>query len=72
MPERNGEVAPSGGNNNGISANGVGIQVPLLSPTSPPPLEVLPLIVNGPVSNRVDLVFFSDGCEYQKLPNLLS
>ncbi|KAJ7465162.1 IgA peptidase M64-domain-containing protein [Mycena latifolia] len=26
-----------------------------------PPLEVLPLVVSGPSSNRVDLVFFSDG-----------
>ncbi|KAF9046373.1 IgA peptidase M64-domain-containing protein [Panaeolus papilionaceus] len=30
------------------------------SPISPP-LEVLPLLVSGPSSNRVDLVFFSDG-----------
>ncbi|KAJ3515781.1 hypothetical protein NLJ89_g1540 [Agrocybe chaxingu] len=27
----------------------------------PPPLEIIPLIVSGPSSNRVDLVFFSDG-----------
>ncbi|KAJ6584529.1 IgA peptidase M64-domain-containing protein [Mycena capillaripes] len=27
----------------------------------PPPLEVLPLGISGPSSNRVDLVFFSDG-----------
>ncbi|PPR05386.1 hypothetical protein CVT24_008000 [Panaeolus cyanescens] len=26
-----------------------------------PPLEVLPLLLSGPSSNRVDLVFFSDG-----------
>jgi len=28
----------------------------------PPPLEMIPLIISGPSSNRVDLVFFSDGC----------
>lgn len=28
----------------------------------PPPLEIRPLIVNGPSSNRVDLIFFGDGC----------
>ncbi|CAA7265508.1 unnamed protein product [Cyclocybe aegerita] len=33
----------------------LGISVP------PPPLEIVPLIVSGPSSNRVDLVFFSDG-----------
>ncbi|KAI1378590.1 IgA peptidase M64-domain-containing protein [Hypoxylon crocopeplum] len=27
----------------------------------PPPLEIQPLIVNGPSSNRVDLIFFGDG-----------
>ncbi|KAJ7810561.1 IgA peptidase M64-domain-containing protein [Mycena leptocephala] len=26
-----------------------------------PPLEVIPLVVSGPSSNRVDLIFFSDG-----------
>lgn len=30
----------------------------------PPPLETIPLIISGPITNRVDLVFFSDGCEY--------
>lgn len=29
-----------------------------------PPLEVIPLIFSGPSTNRVDLVFFSDGCEF--------
>jgi hypothetical protein len=28
----------------------------------PPPLEILPLVVSGPSSNRVDLIFFADGC----------
>lgn len=28
----------------------------------PPPLEIRPLIVNGDSSNRVDLIFFGDGC----------
>ncbi|KAI1384424.1 IgA peptidase M64-domain-containing protein [Hypoxylon trugodes] len=28
---------------------------------TPPPLEIQPLIVNGPSSNRVDLIFFGDG-----------
>ncbi|KAL7621647.1 hypothetical protein AAE478_008974 [Parahypoxylon ruwenzoriense] len=27
----------------------------------PPPLEIRPLIVNGPSSNRIDLIFFGDG-----------
>lgn len=27
-----------------------------------PELEIRPLIVNGPSSNRVDLIFFGDGC----------
>ena len=31
--------------------------------TQPPPLETIPLIISGPTTNRVDLVFFSDGCE---------
>ncbi|KDR82463.1 hypothetical protein GALMADRAFT_237795 [Galerina marginata CBS 339.88] len=29
--------------------------------TPPPPLEMIPLIISGPSTNRVDLVFFSDG-----------
>ncbi|KAH9906054.1 IgA peptidase M64-domain-containing protein [Xylariomycetidae sp. FL2044] len=29
--------------------------------TDAPPLEILPLIVNGPSSNRIDLIFFGDG-----------
>lgn len=29
-----------------------------------PPLEIQPLVVSGPSSNRVDLVFFSDGCAH--------
>ena len=29
---------------------------------APPPLEIRPLIVNGPSENRVDLIFFGDGC----------
>ena len=29
----------------------------------PPPLEMVPLIISGPSTNRIDLVFFSDGCE---------
>lgn len=33
-------------------------------PHLPSPLEVLPLIVSGPSTNRIDLVFFSDGCEF--------
>lgn len=28
----------------------------------PPPLEIRPLIVSGDSSNRVDLIFFGDGC----------
>ncbi|KFA63875.1 hypothetical protein S40285_10215 [Stachybotrys chlorohalonatus IBT 40285] len=29
--------------------------------TAPPPLEIRPLIINGPSENRVDLIFFGDG-----------
>ncbi|KIL67724.1 hypothetical protein M378DRAFT_185341 [Amanita muscaria Koide BX008] len=35
------------------------------------PLEVHPLIVSGPTSNRVDLVFFSDGYVESELPKFL-
>ena len=28
-----------------------------------PPLEIFPLVTSGESSNRVDLVFFADGCE---------
>ncbi|PPQ67716.1 hypothetical protein CVT25_009322 [Psilocybe cyanescens] len=31
------------------------------SEATPPPLEIIPLIISGPSTNRVDLVFFSDG-----------
>ena len=34
---------------------------------SPPPLEVVPLIASGPPTNRVNLIFFSDGCEFVHL-----
>jgi hypothetical protein len=42
---------------------------PLLLPTSilldpPPQMEVTPLHTSGHPSNRVDLVFFGDGCRY--------
>jgi hypothetical protein len=29
----------------------------------PPSMEIQPLIVNGPSSNRVDFLFLGDGCE---------
>lgn len=32
--------------------------------TEPPPLDIQPLIINGPSDNRVDLIFFGDGCKY--------
>lgn len=32
-------------------------------PTKSPPLHISPLIQSGPSSNRVDLVFFGDGCK---------
>lgn len=35
-----------------------------LNTVSPPALELSPLVSSGPSSNRVDLVFFSDGCAY--------
>lgn len=38
-------------------SEGFGMGVP------PPELQVSPLVVSGPSANRVDLVFFSDGCE---------
>ena len=31
--------------------------------TPPPPLEIRPLIVSGDSANRVDLIFFGDGCK---------
>lgn len=34
---------------------------------APPPLEIKPLIVTGPSSNRIDLIFFGDGCTFQTL-----
>lgn len=34
---------------------------------SPPPLEVVPLLVSGSSANRVDFVFFSDGCKLRSL-----
>ncbi len=36
--------------------------------TEVPPLEVEPLITSGDSRNRIDLVFFADGCEYAKQP----
>ena len=36
-------------------------------PEISPPLEVVPLIVSGSSANRVDFVFFSDGCESRPL-----
>lgn len=30
--------------------------------TELPSLEIRPLIVNGPPGNRVDIIFFGDGC----------
>jgi hypothetical protein len=38
---------------------------------APPPLEIRPLIVNGPSSNRVDLIFFGDGCKFSQRPRHL-
>ena len=32
-------------------------------PVEPPPLRIEPLVQSGSSHNRVDLVFFSDGCE---------
>lgn len=31
---------------------------------APPPLMIKPLFISGPSENRVDLVFFSDGCKF--------
>jgi len=44
-------------------------QIPLNDPKQEPgepklPLEIVPLIVSGPYINRVDLIFFSDGCGF--------
>lgn len=37
----------------------------IMSPLPPPPpLKVTPLLISGPSDNRIDLVFFGDGCEY--------
>lgn len=35
-----------------------------VSNATPPPLEIEPLIVSGAITNRADLVFFSDGCMF--------
>lgn len=32
--------------------------------TPAPPLEIQPLIVSGPTSNRVNFLFLGDGCTY--------
>ena len=32
----------------------------------PPPLDIQPLIINGPSENRVDLIFFGDGCMWRE------
>lgn len=37
----------------------------------PPPMTLTPLLVSGPSENRVDLVFFGDGCGYLVLKYLL-
>lgn len=36
----------------------------VLESAAPPPLEIQPLIVTGPSSKRVDLIFFGDGCTF--------
>ena len=36
----------------------------VMGKVDPPPLEISPLFVSGPIQNRVDLVFFSDGCTF--------
>ena len=38
---------------------------------APPPLEIRPLIVNGPSDNRVDLIFFGDGCTCDEMQSVL-
>ena len=35
----------------------------------PPPMTLTPLLVSGPSGNRVDLVFFGDGCKCLDLKN---
>jgi len=45
------------------------VQFPLasaLNPPLPPPptITLTPLLVSGPSENRIDLVFFGDGCGY--------
>jgi hypothetical protein len=35
---------------------------PKLPLPPPPPLEIFPLLTTGPAENRIDLVFFGDGC----------
>ena len=48
--------------------NDIKDQFPLASPPKtpvppPPPMTLTPLLVSGPSENRVDLVFFGDGCK---------
>jgi len=54
-----------GPNDNGFNVASSQSQQPLgfHDSTPPPPLHIEPLIVSGPYANRVNLVFFSDGCK---------
>lgn len=48
-----------------VLASADSFTLPLSPPLPPPPpLTIKPLIISGPSDNRVDLVFFSDGCAY--------
>lgn len=46
-----------------------GVENPISSSSlpKPPVLEIIPLITSGESSNRIDMVFFSDGCEQSAL-----
>lgn len=49
-----------------------GIDAQEASSAEAPDLDIRPLIISGPSSNRVDLIFFGDGCNSAPYPNLSS
>jgi hypothetical protein len=46
----------------GHDVDGVPYMQAFMENAAPPPLDIQPLIVTGPWSNRVDLIFLGDGC----------
>ena len=51
---------------------GIEPQYTAVKPLPPAPnLEITPLIITGPSSNRIDFVFFGDGCKSEASPSYL-